>query len=135
MNEPIFYPQQICTQTITVSNMAFSAKISDPEHGATFMTLYNTISNLGSMWPTAIALWLVDPLTITESCIENATTLCDKSSEVKLFDGYYVETIACILIGFCWFFWGQKIIEKLQRRPESDWRIKKHVTGAVIKQL
>lgn len=113
--------------------MAFSAKISDPEHGATFMTLYNTISNLGSMWPIAIALWLVDPLTITEPCFEDATTVCDKST-IKVFDGYYVETIACIFFGFCWFFWGQRTINKLQNRPESDWRIKKHNNG-ITKQL
>ncbi|XP_037027691.1 acetyl-coenzyme A transporter 1-like isoform X2 [Bradysia coprophila] len=115
---------KICTTTISVSNMAFSAKISDPEHGATFMTLYNTISNLGSMWPTAIALWLIDPLTITRPCIDDADTVCDKPT-VKIFDGYYIETIACIVIGYCWFFWAQKTINKLQKRPESDWRIKK----------
>jgi len=107
--------------TIGVSNMAFSARISDPEHGATFMTLYNTLSNLGSMWPMAIALWLVDPLTITEPC-NDALTVCDKPT-IKIFDGYYIETMACILLGFCWFCWGQRIIEKLQRKPESEWRI------------
>lgn len=116
--------QQICTTTITVSTMAFSAKISDPKHGATFMTLYNTISNLGTMWPIAVALWLVDPLTITEPCITDATTVCDKAT-IKIFDGYYVETIACILIGFGWFYWGSKTINNLQKRPEADWRIKK----------
>lgn len=77
------------------------------------------------MWPIAIALWLVDPLTITKPCIADATTVCDDKATIKLFDGYYVETIACILIGFCWFFWGRKTIDKLQKRPESDWRTKK----------
>ncbi len=107
--------------------MAFHAKISDPEHGATFMTLFNTISNLGSMWPTAFALWLVDPLTITKPCIEDAVTVCDKPT-IKVFDGYYVETVACILIGFSWLLWGRKTIDKLQKRPDSDFRIKKYVT-------
>ena len=46
-----------------VSIMAFFAKISDPTIGGTFMTLLNTISNLGSNWPSTLMLWLVDPLT------------------------------------------------------------------------
>lgn len=111
--------------------MAFSAKISDPEHGATFMTLFNTLSNLGSMWPVAIALWLVDPLTIRQPCMEDATTVCDKPT-ITVFDGYYVETVACILIGFSWFFWGRKTINKLQKRPESDWRIVKKKRENVV---
>ncbi|KAJ6636468.1 Acetyl-coenzyme A transporter 1, partial [Pseudolycoriella hygida] len=88
---------KLFTTTITVSNMAFSAKISDPEHGATFMTLYNTLSNLGSMWPTALALWLVDPLTVTQPCISDPDNLCDKPT-TKIFDGYYTETILCMMI-------------------------------------
>lgn len=52
--------------------MAFFAKISDPAVGGTYMTLLNTICNLGGNWPTAIVLWLVDVLTIRQ---------CDLKSE------------------------------------------------------
>lgn len=104
--------------------MAFSAKISDPEYGATFMTLFNTLSNLGTMWPNLVALRLVDPLTITKPCLESAGSVCEKPT-INVFDGYYIETIACMVIGFSWLFWGKKTIENLQKRPESEWRIKK----------
>lgn len=43
--------------------MAFFAKISDPQVGGTYMTLLNTLTNLGGNWPATLFLWLVDPLT------------------------------------------------------------------------
>ncbi len=105
--------------------MAFVAKISDPAHGATFMTLYNTVSNLGSAWPNAVALWLVDPLTIkSKNTLSGATP-----TSTTVFDGYYIETIACILIGFIWFFWGNVAIKKLQLKPDSSWRLENNNNG------
>ena len=46
-----------------VASMAFNAKVSDPLIGGTYMTLLNTVNNLGANWPSTLALWLVDPLT------------------------------------------------------------------------
>lgn len=46
-----------------VACMAFYAKISDPLVGGTYMTLLNTVTNLGGNWPATLALWFVDPLT------------------------------------------------------------------------
>lgn len=51
-----------------VAVMAFNAKVSDPLIGGTYMTLLNTVSNLGGNWPATVALWLVDPLTV-KKCI------------------------------------------------------------------
>jgi PAT family acetyl-CoA transporter-like MFS transporter 1 len=45
-----------------VAVMSFFAKISDPTVGGTYMTLLNTLCNLGGNWPGTLALWLVDPL-------------------------------------------------------------------------
>jgi len=58
-----------------VSIMAFHAKISDPTIGGTFMTLLNTITNLGSVWPTTLVLWLVDPLTMKQ-CDRDTINTC-----------------------------------------------------------
>lgn len=56
--------------------MAFFAQISDSCIGGTYMTLLNTICNLGGVWPSTLALWFVDNLT-TRSC-ENASQFsCD----------------------------------------------------------
>lgn len=49
-----------------VAVMAFFAKISDPAVGGTYMTLLNTVCNLGGNWPTAIVLWLVDVLSVRQ---------------------------------------------------------------------
>lgn len=54
---------QICLYGMFVAVMAFFAKISDPTVGGTYMTLLNTVCNLGGNWPTSIVLWLVDVLT------------------------------------------------------------------------
>ena len=54
---------QICLYCMFVAVMAFFAKISDPAVGGTYMTLLNTVCNLGGNWPTTIVLWLVDVLT------------------------------------------------------------------------
>lgn len=54
---------QIFLYCMFVAVMAFFAKISDPAVGGTYMTLLNTICNLGGNWPTSIVLWLVDELT------------------------------------------------------------------------
>lgn len=57
---------QIFLYAMFVAVMAFFAKISDPTVGGTYMTLLNTVCNLGGNWPTSIVLWLVDELTWKE---------------------------------------------------------------------
>lgn len=54
---------QVTLYSMFVAVMAFFAKISDPAVGGTYMTLLNTVCNLGGNWPTTIMLWLVDVLT------------------------------------------------------------------------
>lgn len=69
-----------------VSIMAFFAKISDPVVGGTYMTLLNTVVNLGGNWPATLALWFVDPLTWKE-CVgaENVgDNACRNASEQEV---------------------------------------------------
>lgn len=46
-----------------VSVMGFFARVSDPKIGGTYMTLLNTVYNLGGNWPNTLVLGLVDDLT------------------------------------------------------------------------
>ena len=72
-----------------VSIMGFHAKISDPLIGGTYMTLLNTISNLGGNWPNTLALWSVDGLT-WKSCfgaLEGMT--CGTAAQAKV---YYLNS-------------------------------------------
>ncbi|KAL4713988.1 hypothetical protein ACJJTC_005619 [Scirpophaga incertulas] len=51
---------QACLYCMFVAVMAFYAKVSDPTVGGTYMTLLNTVSNLGTNWPNTLALWAID---------------------------------------------------------------------------
>lgn len=83
---------QIFLYCMFVAVMAFFAKISDPAVGGTYMTLLNTICNLGGNWPTSIVLWLVDVLTWKECVIADSiddlplnNTCASKAQEEVIF--------------------------------------------------
>lgn len=48
---------------MSLMGQAYFSKISDPRFGGTYLTLLNTVFNLGSRWPVSLALTLVEPLT------------------------------------------------------------------------
>ena len=48
--------------------MAFFARRSDPLLGGTYMTLLNTMANMGSQWPVPAALWALDALS-SKRCV------------------------------------------------------------------
>lgn len=76
---------QITLYSMYVAIMAFNAKVSDPLIGGTYMTLLNTVSNLGGNWPSTVALWLVDPLTVKE-CVgaQGHTCATAAATEVRM---------------------------------------------------
>jgi PAT family acetyl-CoA transporter-like MFS transporter 1 len=53
--------------TQALSKTSFFTKISDKSIGGTYMTLLNTIANIGNHWPITTALYLSDILTM-KSC-------------------------------------------------------------------
>ncbi|XP_074859989.1 acetyl-coenzyme A transporter 1 isoform X2 [Carettochelys insculpta] len=126
---------QISLYSMYVAIMAFNAKVSDPLIGGTYMTLLNTVSNLGGNWPATVALWLVDPLTVKEcvgaedqNCGNTAAAeLCTKGggSCVTTLDGYYVESIICVALGFVWWFLLGPKLKKLQDEGLSSWKCKR----------
>ena len=68
-----------------VTQMAFHARISDPAIGGTYMTLLNTICNLGANWPGTMALWFLDPLTDKSCQGGNAPNLdCDTTVQFEV---------------------------------------------------
>ena len=46
---------------------AFFARVSDPRFGGVYLTLLNSVNNIGGSWPSTACLWLVEFLTI-KSC-------------------------------------------------------------------
>ncbi|XP_002187363.4 acetyl-coenzyme A transporter 1 [Taeniopygia guttata] len=126
---------QITLYSMYVAIMAFNAKVSDPLIGGTYMTLLNTVSNLGGNWPSTVALWLVDPLTVKEcagaqghTCATAAATeLCTAAggSCITTLDGYYVESIVCVILGFAWWFFLGPKFKKLQDEGQSSWKCRR----------
>ena len=145
-----------------VAIMAFFAKISDPAVGGTYMTMLNTLTNLGGNWPSTLALWIIDQLTWKRcefsSNIKNIseTNVCDgteqttgKLSILRLslnmclmifflnaecesnggqciveMDGYYIESIVCVVFGFLYLIlWGWNVVKTLQNADEKQWRV------------
>ncbi|MEQ2171548.1 hypothetical protein GOODEAATRI_011881 [Goodea atripinnis] len=70
----------VALYSMYVACMAFHAKVSDPLIGGTYMTLLNTVTNLGGNWPSTVALWMVDPLTSKE-CQGAVGQSCSSSLE------------------------------------------------------
>ncbi|XP_063772185.1 acetyl-coenzyme A transporter 1 [Pseudophryne corroboree] len=126
---------QITLYSMFVAVMAFNAKVSDPLIGGTYMTLLNTVSNLGGNWPTTMALWFVDHLTSKEcvgtdgqSCVDHeAAESCLKlgGTCVTTLDGYFVEAIVCVVIGFSWWFFLGPMFKKLQDEGQSSWKCRR----------
>lgn len=123
---------QVALYSMYVACMAFHAKVSDPLIGGTYMTLLNTVTNLGGNWPSTVALWLVDPLTSKE-CQGASGQSCGSPAEVGLcikegghcvttLDGYYVESVVCVVIGLTWWLWLGKKMRRLQEQSPSAWR-------------
>ncbi|KAG6443728.1 acetyl-coenzyme A transporter 1 isoform X2 [Manduca sexta] len=126
---------QTCLYCMFVAVMAFFAKVSDPTVGGTYMTLLNTVSNLGTNWPNTLALWAIDHLTYKSCSLpELGDNMCASSLEAELckskggvcntrIDGYYIETVICLIVGFLWLQWGRPTINRLQRLPATAWQI------------
>lgn len=148
----VYALHQITVYSMFVALMAFNAAISDPSIGGTYMTLLNTVANLGGNWPSTFSLWLVDKLTFqncTQVCkkvannfINNTvatTTTTDASilssnvdSKTKTicvddckttFDGYYIECAICVIVGFVWLQWGSFKLRRLQSLPLVAWSV------------
>lgn len=110
---------QVTIYSMYVAGMSFSATISDPAIGGTYMTLLNTISNFGGNWPGTVALWMVEPLTMK-------TCQVDGKSCITHIDGYYIESVVCFLIGFLWLGWKSNTVRELQSLRKDEWTIKKN---------
>lgn len=56
-----------------IAVVAFFSKVSDPSIGGSYMTLLNTITNLGSKWTTSLCLYMLPKMTM-HVCQANSET-------------------------------------------------------------
>ncbi|KAF8609359.1 MFS general substrate transporter [Ceratobasidium sp. AG-I] len=124
-----------------VGMSAFHTQISDPLIGGTYMTLLNTISNLGGTWPRIFVLKGVDYFSIATCSVKQNADILMKATEcvsdhgkavctelggtcVTERDGYYIVSCICIALGasiLLFYIWPAA--KKLQALKQSQWRV------------
>ncbi|TMW56079.1 hypothetical protein Poli38472_008727 [Pythium oligandrum] len=133
---------EVAANLMYVPQMAFSARISDPAIGGTYMTFLNTVSNLGSKWPSSLSLALVDYLTTREclggskhdeilaigshtcSNIDERTACTNAGGECLIVrDGFFIEVAVCGVIGVFWLAFYYRRIKYLQNLKIDKWRV------------
>ena len=126
--------QAVVSQVQYVAQMAFFARVSDPSIGGTAMTLLNTVANLGSKWPSSLALVLAEPLTTRASPVtggEAARSCATAAAKeaclaaggacVVESDAYMPLTLACTLLGVAWLALGRRHVLAMQQLPLDAW--------------
>merc|ERR1719285_287102 len=124
---------QVFVQAHFVACMAFHAKVSDPVIGGTYMTLLNTVANLGSQWCGTVALYFVDKLSRFQCLIGQTWEFTSKAGKLECesrggsfvtsYEGYYVEAIVCTTLGFLWLFCMKRHVLYVDSLPTEDWLI------------
>eukprot|EP00303_Exanthemachrysis_gayraliae_P004460 CAMPEP_0206004066 /NCGR_PEP_ID=MMETSP1464-20131121/3757_1 /ASSEMBLY_ACC=CAM_ASM_001124 /TAXON_ID=119497 /ORGANISM="Exanthemachrysis gayraliae, Strain RCC1523" /LENGTH=394 /DNA_ID=CAMNT_0053377465 /DNA_START=21 /DNA_END=1202 /DNA_ORIENTATION=- len=105
-----------------VAQMSFANRVADPAIGGTYITLINTLANLGGTWAQSLALYVLDFLT-DRACVHKRTlqpiptpqgheALCAVPADAAcarlggschlVRDGYTVELVACTALGLAW---------------------------------
>merc|ERR1712086_1213763 len=85
----------IASNLMFVAQMAFFNRVADERIGGSYMTMLNTVANLGSKWPSTAVMFLVDPLT-TKGCTKlmpgNTCASSDQATACKAGGGECVTT-------------------------------------------
>lgn len=90
---------QTCLYCMFVAVMAFFAKVSDPAVGGTYMTLLNTMSNLGTNLPITLALWAIDHLTFKQCTAPDLTdNTCSSKAEIDVSNTSILNYIIILII-------------------------------------
>merc|ERR1712151_676722 len=89
--------QSMCSSAMFSSQMGFFARVakSTPELSGTYMTVLNTLSNLGGMWTVTGTFFAVDFF----SCKGQQCVWGER-------DGYYIMSLVGFAFGVGWFWVG-----------------------------
>jgi PAT family acetyl-CoA transporter-like MFS transporter 1 len=139
---------EVASNVVFISIIAFFSKISDPSIGGSYMTLLNTLTNLGSKWITSLSLYLLPKMTfyacevsttagqemlegepsklpLPYACSAHDDTQCVQhgGSCVIELDGYTVQVAAALVVGVLWLALFKNRALQLQALPHTDWLI------------
>ncbi|KAG6552163.1 hypothetical protein Mapa_006265 [Marchantia paleacea] len=144
---PVFYFMIIFSGILTsfastimfVSQGTFFARISDSSMGGTYLTLLNTIANLGSAWPRIFVFILLDWLTV-QKCVGASTddgglslTCPTKKGSANpctdaggqcnvVLDGFYPLSFSMVLLGTYIGYRCSKRLHDLETAKDDAWR-------------
>lgn len=103
----------VLSSIMFTAQMQFFCTLSDPAIGGSYMTLLNTVTNLGSQWPSTLSLKLIG---ILEEC-DPSKGLCEKTA----FGFYFVSSLT-VLFGIVWYFIATPYLRSLKDAKISEWR-------------
>jgi len=98
--------REFAANLMFVAQMAFFAVVADPRFGGTYMTLLNTVANLGAKWPPSLSLYLLD-----------------LAGDRPPFDPFALQLLLATLLGFLWLALFRDPIATLQALPLKAWRL------------
>ena len=100
-------PPSTVRSATPVAQMAFYNSISDPRIGGTYMTMLNTLSNLGGQWPGTVVLQTkaaLEPMPFGPGV-----------------DPFTVVTSGSLVLGVAWLALMSGRVRKLQAMPLASW--------------
>jgi PAT family acetyl-CoA transporter-like MFS transporter 1 len=118
-----------------ISFMAFYNRVSDADMGGTYMTILNTVSNLGAKWMESATLFIMDSVS-TQVCLSEdtrqvvgscATDTLKVQCAGKCTAGdvpYYIMVSLSPVIAYAWLRVTRSTIDGLSAAKKSDWRVK-----------
>ncbi|XP_026804389.1 acetyl-coenzyme A transporter 1-like [Rhopalosiphum maidis] len=129
----LFIVNSILGMTMKSAKYTLFSRISDPRFGGIYMGLLNTFSSCGMFSSTSLAISLIDFLTL-KACLLNYNNNCstsspnnacktNRSSCFVLVNGYYVESVLCILFGIGWYYVFSGTFKSAQIKSSSHWMV------------
>ena len=125
----------LASNVLFVSQCGFFAQVCDTSIGGTYMTLLNTLANLGSSWPKFLIFASVDLFTCKTAKLSDATTTTNGPATTETLiddspcygiiprgtDGYYIISFICFSIGVMWYFISRKRVLQLGATDKKYW--------------
>ncbi|XP_060850017.1 acetyl-coenzyme A transporter 1-like isoform X2 [Rhopalosiphum padi] len=129
----LFIMNNILNTTMRLARHSLFSRISDPRFGGIYMALLNTFSSMGVSLSTSLAISLIDFLTL-KACLLNYNNNCSTTSPkitcktngsscFVLVNGYYVESVLCILFGIGWYYIFSGTFKSAQVKSSSHWMV------------
>lgn len=103
------------------AQMMFFAKNVDESIGGSYMTLLNTINNLGGSWPAPVIMYLMGRLTIPPKCTEiKNEPICTRERHAYFPLQFFLSACGCV-----WIYFMNDRVRWIETRDNDAWRVNK----------